>query len=106
MVKFKDKTGKEISFEIDDVECVYSGKPNTCMCGCAGKYFYSVKNREKASERRGYHVQDEELSDKFCIRVVKKFEVFSGDIENCDDKIFTIITSPTRQYTIYLLSNG
>jgi hypothetical protein len=82
MVKFIDENRKTIEFEIDKIERVYSGKPNTCMCGCAGKYF------EKGSN--------------MISRVVKHFENFIGKISNIEDYIFTIVTSPTRQYTIYL----
>jgi hypothetical protein len=82
MARFTDVNGRVIEFDLDKVKRVYSGKPHTCMCGCAGKYF------EKGSSMIG--------------RVVGYFERFIGNIENLDNYIFTIITSPTRQYTIYL----
>jgi len=82
MAKFTDVDGKVIEFDLNKVKRVYSGKPHTCMCGCAGKYF------EKGSN--------------MIPRVVKHFENFIGKSENIKDYIFTIITSPTRQYTIYL----
>jgi len=82
MVKFTDEGGKKIEFELSAVDKVYSGKPNTCMCGCAGKYF---KNDSKMGPR-----------------VCRHFEHFIGRIQNLHGNIFTIVSSPTRQYTIYL----
>ena len=86
MAKFTDSKGKSIEFETKNVDKIYSGKPHECMCGCSGTYY---ANRENIN---------------FIKRVIKKFETFEGEIDNNidEDTIFTIITSPTRQYTIYL----
>ena len=92
---------KEISFTPEDVSCVYVGKPNCCMCGCSGDYFYTSKNAAKASQDRGYEVTKNEINDAKVNTVLGLFK--QGEcIENIDDYIFTKIISE-RQYTIYLI---
>jgi len=108
------KTGiGQINITPEMVVCVYSGTPNRCMCGCSGKYYYTSWNREYSNKRRGYDITDDEINDKMVRRVLKIFEKFveesGGDytqVEGIDDYIFTIETSPTRQYTIYLKQSG
>ncbi|OGM01486.1 hypothetical protein A3K72_01665 [Candidatus Woesearchaeota archaeon RBG_13_36_6] len=97
------KEEKKVEFTEEQVESVYSGKPHVCMCGCAGTYYYSSKNREYASKDRGYKVTDDEVNDKMVKKILKLFEEFSGTIENIDNHIFTIITPSYRQYTICLV---
>ena len=86
MAKFTDENDKVIEFELDKVDRVYSGKPHTCMCGCAGTYYDFPEKRS------------------FIKRIIKKFEEFQGLIENLHDNIFSIEVSETRKYTIYLVN--
>jgi len=92
---------KEISFTPEDVSCVYVGKPNCCMCGCSGDYFYTSKNAAKAGQDRGYEVTEDEINDAKVNTVLELFEQ-SGRIENIYDYIFTKIIGGKR-YTIYLI---
>lgn len=101
-IRTVEKKTKEIEFDVEQVEKVYSGKPNECMCGCSGKYYYSGKNAIAGGLSRGYAVTPEEISDKMIAKMMKMFAEYPYEIENIDDYIFTIIVND-RQYTIYLL---
>lgn len=92
---------KKTSIEMSKIISVYSGKANTCMCGCAGKYYYHPENKIIGTKNRGYEVTDDECSIGMVKKVLKIFENFEGTIENIEDYIFTIIKGE-RQYTIYL----
>lgn len=54
-----------------DISSVYSGKDGRCCCGCAGKHFYNSKLVESASEKRGYEVTPDEVSDKMVVKVLR-----------------------------------
>jgi len=92
---------KEINFSPEQVSCVYIGKPNCCMCGCSGDYFYTSINTAKSGLDRGYEVTENEVNDAKVNTVLGLFEE-GGRIENLFDYIFTKIISE-RQYTIYLI---
>lgn len=89
-----------MEIKIDNVVSVYVGKPNMCMCGCAGTYTYSEKHRVYASNKRGYQVQDKEVNDKKVKRVVKKVMNTKEELEIIDGYIFTTVIGKT-QYTVY-----
>lgn len=91
---------KEINLNPDDVICAYIGKPDSCMCGCSGEYYYTSKNAEQGGMERGYKVKLDEINDKQVLRVLTILES-GGKIENLDDYIFTLIKND-KQYTIYL----
>lgn len=89
-------------FNLNDVSSVYVGKPNKCMCGCSGKYYYTKVNQIWSGKVRGYIVKDDEVSDAKVMRVISKVRANQHvGIENIDNKIFTLILGKT-QYTIYL----
>ena len=103
------KTMPELEF--NDINCVYiseRNKVNTCMCGCAGEYYYNEVNRLDAGKNRGYKVTDEEINEKEVQTVLDLFLGYCGDknievIEESDNKyIFTIVIS-NKQYTIYTI---
>lgn len=54
-----------------DVSAAYVGKADRCCCGCAGKYYYRLADREMESKRRGYEVGDEEVSDAKVTKVLR-----------------------------------
>jgi len=54
-----------------DVQSVYSGKPDRCCCGCAGKHSYNPAHRIEASRQRGYEVDDSECNKGMITRVLK-----------------------------------
>ena len=79
-------THRRNTIKYTDIDQVYSGHPDKCMCGCAGEYYSSkrmkIKVMEMLKEFRGNEFQD--------------------TIKSIDDYIFTIQVSDTRQYTLYL----
>jgi hypothetical protein len=81
-MKTKIELEKEIpNPSLDQIETAYIGKPDTCMCGCAGDYFNPRDNPEKV---------------KSILHVIE-----SGISENIEDYIFTRAIG-NKQYTIYL----
>ena len=94
---------RPITINIDEVECVYSGTPHRCTCGCAGNYFYAERHREHATKRRGYKVDDKDINDTMIKKVLKIFAESKEPVECIQDYIFTIIVNGNRQYTIYLV---
>ena len=101
-MKIKSELGKEIEIDFKDINKVYVGKPNTCMCGCAGEYTYTNNSKEYGTKDRGYEVTDDEVNDKKVDRLLKKFVKHPDAAENLSDYIFTKMIG-RKQYTIYLM---
>ncbi len=59
---------------VSDVRSVYSGKKGKCCCGCSGTYYYNSSYQEEESKRRGYPIDDEEVSDKMVNKVLRKLQ--------------------------------
>lgn len=59
-----------ITLEARDIQSVYSGKPNKCCCGCAGKHSYNSLHQKAASKSRGYKVEDDDVNDRQVARVL------------------------------------
>jgi len=98
------RTTKEVfvsDITVDQISSVYVGKPNKCMCGCAGKYTYTSQNRAYASKDRGYDISDDEVNDARVTRAFNKFMKDEQVAENNDDYIFTKFIGKS-QYTIYI----
>lgn len=55
----------------DHVVSVYSGRPG-CMCGCRGKHTYARAFVAEGSKRRGYAVDQGEVSDRSVRTIVRK----------------------------------
>ena len=62
----------------DQIISVYSGRPG-CCCGCLGKHSYpsSPIARQVASKKRGYPIDDDEISDR------------TESLNDADRKLFT-----------------
>jgi hypothetical protein len=90
---------------LDDISNVYIGKPNLCMCGCSGTYFYNPANRELSQQRRGYDITDNEISLEKVTFVWNKLKK-ATDIEvvmgSDKEYIFSIIIG-RKQYTLYTI---
>jgi hypothetical protein len=100
--EYDDKIFTMPNFSLSEISCAYIGKPNTCMCGCSGKYYYVKENQKLSSKGRGSTVTDDEIDDGKVNRVLRKMKKNeSSGIEVIDNKIFTSIPGNT-QYTIYL----
>jgi hypothetical protein len=87
------------SIDIESVYKVYSGKPNRCMCGCAGKYSYASKFQAYGGEDRGYEVDDDEVNDRTVRMFVKKVSESDG-VDVLNDSIYSV-TIGNRFYAIY-----
>lgn len=72
------------------VAMVYSGKLNTCCCGCAGTYSYNPTFQAEASKDRGYEVVAEELNQKAITRIVNLINMHQSEVEVLDDYLFTL----------------
>jgi len=70
-------------FNFDEIDKVYIGKPNRCMCGCSGKYY------DKSDD-----VKVQLVINKLIRNVDKGIEVIN-------DYIYSLDIGKT-QYTIYL----
>jgi len=57
---------------VHDVMRVYSGTANRCCCGCSGKHTTASRFRELNGKRRGYPVDDDEVSDRSVKIIVGK----------------------------------
>jgi len=88
--------------KLQDISCVYVGKPEFCMCGCAGKYYYTTLHTDWSAGNRGYKIDKNEVNDK---KVQKVFDIMAlqpfGNIEIIEGHIFTAVID-NRQVTIYL----
>lgn len=86
---------------VNDVASVYSGKSNTCYCGCAGTYTYNPQHVAYSSKSRGYEVGPEEVNLKRVTSIVRKLNKNIADVHDVDDKIFTLQVG-NHDYTVYL----
>lgn len=89
---------------VADVQSVYSGRANTCCCGCAGNHRYpSGPMRLEAGTARGYEVTDDEVSDREVKRVLglvqKNWD--DSDPEYCPDSHCSVVVGK-RVYIVYL----
>lgn len=80
-------TTQPLKIDRSQVMCVYSGKPDRCMCGCSGTYKTASAHRDLRSKDRGYKVTDDEVSDRSVSIICNKIEraIASGvkpDINN------------------------
>ncbi len=90
----------------DQVLSVYSGEANACCCGCKGKHSYreSAIARAVASKKRGYPIDDNEVSERSVSFVVNKINANLGDAENYES--FWSFETPTRLYIAYKVEQG
>jgi hypothetical protein len=85
-----------------DVVSVYTGTNGKCCCGCAGKHRYNSKYVTEASQRRGYAVTPDEVSDRSVLRVLNSIKagIVSGELEFGNGYIARV--TGTRVHIIYL----
>lgn len=80
----------EINYK--DVEKVYKGKINRCMCGCCGDYQYTLHASQPG---------DLQITEKDFQKIVRKFKKHEvSGIHVIDDYIY-IIEIGKVQYAIY-----
>jgi hypothetical protein len=86
--------------KLENIVKVYKGKPNSCMCGCAGTYYYAKAHQEFGSRERGYKVDDEEVNDGVVKRVLNKVAKEGDRARTIGSDIWDVVIGKT-QYTIY-----
>lgn len=96
---------------IEQVMSVYSGKDNCCCCGCAGKHYYASEHMKAASRRRGYAVDESEVSDKMVTKVFNMVaKAITEDIDSVSVSsrptasklpVCHSISTGTRRYIVY-----
>jgi len=101
----KINTWNKLNFDPSEIVSAYVGKPNTCMCGCAGIYYYSLLHVGYASRCRGYEVTRSEINNEKIAKVytkMKRGEAKGVKVDSIiDNFIYTMVIGKT-QYTIYL----
>jgi hypothetical protein len=81
------------SVNVADVVHVYSGRANTCACGCKGKHTYASSAAAAQAERRGYAINADEINDSVVRRHVNTInKVLSGAIDGTVDSNLTCNT--------------
>lgn len=98
-------TTKVEEIKIEDVLSVYSGKADSCCCGCAGKHYYksNTDDRNAASKERGYPVQDDEVSDSMIKKVTRIVnEAIKAESIQVDSETCLCATVGNRWYIVYL----
>ena len=83
---------------------VYSGVAGKCCCGCAGRHSYSKLYREAGGLRRGYAVDEDEVSDRSVSIVLGKISraMAAGPSQNVSlEKTYAAYETETRQYVAY-----
>jgi len=88
-------------FDMKEIVSVYKGKPDTCMCGCAGDYAYNPINKSYATTNRGYKVSDDECSERKIKARLKRYYADCQKPSVIENYIFTKVIGNT-QITVYL----
>ena len=89
--------------KIEDVRSVYSGKVNTCACGCSGNHRYAAKFAKEAGIDRGYAVDSEEISDRSVAIIVGKInKAIEAGEETIEALKYFAYETNTRLYVAYL----
>jgi hypothetical protein len=84
--------------DLSKVRQVYSGKPNKCCCGCAGKHTYASAASDVAAKRNGI------VSDRSVKTIVNKINALLADgsaVETCVREDFISVETETRLYVAY-----
>ncbi len=90
---------------VDNVMSVYSGRPHTCCCGCAGKHTYNSKHVKVASRDRGYKVTPAEIGDRTVALVLNKLKRNSTCIDMYPHGAYNFFSGivGNRLYVVYML---
>jgi hypothetical protein len=94
-----NKALENSTIKLDTVLSVYSGKNERCCCGCAGKHTYASKYRDLATAKRGYKVNDEEVSDRSVKTIVRKMNQFPGALKFANGHVSLVLND--RLYVAY-----
>ena len=95
--------------DVSKVKMVYSGRADTCRCGCAGTYYYSEPYVQQCSDERGYAVRAEKVNERMVRKVVNwlnahkdECQVWGNSLGNRGEVIVNAYFSPVREYTAYI----
>ena len=108
----REGVNPNVHIDLDRVMSVYSGKMNTCCCGCAGKHSHSSKAEELGEKMQDYY-QVSDRSVKIITNKVKKLldnpeaELMMNEKGLGDDVWIISIDLPSsgyagRMYTLYM----
>jgi hypothetical protein len=78
---------------------VYSGINGKCCCGCSGRYYYASDSVESGSKKRGYAVDENEVSDRMVKKVVGIINA-APSVEFSSEYFSTVVGN--RLYIAYL----
>jgi hypothetical protein len=95
------KTKEMPKFKFEDITKVYSGKEGSCMCGCAGKYFYT-KLGLKELKSTDYRIDMYKPNPKMVKSVFNKMKKIADVVGLIVLEDYIIYTDTGRNYTIYL----
>lgn len=85
---------------IDNVISVYSGAKG-CMCGCLGNHRYNPAFVEEAAKRRGYSVDEDEVSARSIKTVITKLKKAGPQTDEGNEKEYLFAEAGNRVYVVY-----
>jgi hypothetical protein len=89
----------EIPFSVEQVKQAYRGKPNHCMCGCAGNYYYADVTK---AEDWQLTIKEQDRNTRAIQNIYNKMKENANlGVGVIDGNIYTVVVGST-QYTIYL----
>lgn len=94
------------TIDLANVTAVYAGKPDKCMCGCAGKYSFASAHVDRV-KKQGHWITDNDVSDRSVKILVNKVNALlaNGHVaeigKGLDGDAFVCIETDTRRYVIY-----
>ena len=98
--KITENTVEVVEPTIDNIISVYSGKPG-CMCGCNGNYRYHPEMVEEAGKRRGYAVDEDEVSARSIKTIITKIKNAGALVDEGNEGKYIFAETATRVYTAY-----
>ena len=93
---------------IDDVLTSYTGRAHNCRCGCKGTYKCTEARRELNGKRRGYKVDDNEVSDRSVQQTLNRLKFQNGLFpvsisQGLGEELIVDCQIGKRDVTVYLI---
>ena len=94
--------------KLEDVMRVYSGKAGKCMCGCSGTYKVASAHKRIADENRGYHYNEEDVSDRSVKTIFGKIGklIQAGVRYDLHHSYLALDTTAGRTYVLYFVPSA
>ena len=88
--------------DVSKVSSVYSGKVNSCCCGCSGTHKYASAIADQGRRIRGYDIAADEVSDRSIKSIVNKVIKASKDgVEVYFGRNCASVDVGSRTYIVY-----